>query len=41
MINLDTLFNNLGITSGNALAKNQRDFYNGIVWNDATITYNQ
>jgi hypothetical protein len=41
MINLDTLFASLGIVSGNALAKNQRDFYNGIVWNDATITYNQ
>ena len=41
MINLDTLFTNLGIVSGNALAKNQRDFYNGIVWSDSTITYNQ
>ena len=41
MINLDTLFGSLGIVSGNPLAENQYDFYKGIVWNDATITYNQ
>lgn len=41
MINLDTLFGNLGIVSGNAAAQNQYEFYKGIVWNDATITYDQ
>lgn len=41
MINLDTLFFNLGIVSGNANAQNQYEFYKGIVWNDATITYDQ
>jgi hypothetical protein len=41
MINLDTLFSSLGIVSGNAAAQNQYDFYKGIVWNDATITYDQ
>jgi len=41
MINLDTLFSSLGIVSGNPNAKNQYDFYKGIVWSDSTITYDQ
>ena len=41
MINLDTLFTSLGIVSGNPTAGNQYEFYKGIVWNDATITYDQ
>jgi hypothetical protein len=41
MINLTTLFNSLGIVSGNINAKNQYDFYYGIVWSDGDTTYNQ
>ena len=40
-IDLNTLFTNLGIVSGNTQSKNQYEFYKGIVWDDATITYNQ
>ena len=40
-IDLNTLFTNLGIVNGNTQSKNQYEFYNGIVWDDATITYNQ
>jgi hypothetical protein len=38
---LNNLFSDLGIINGNTEAKNQYDFYNGIVWNDNEITYGQ
>lgn len=41
MINLTTLFNTLGIVSGNVNAKNQYEFYLGVVWSDGDTTYNQ
>jgi hypothetical protein len=40
-IDLTTLFGDLGIVSGNTNATNQYEFYNGVVWDDDTITYNQ
>lgn len=40
-INLTTLFGDLGIVSGNTNATNQYEFYNGVVWDDGTTTYNQ
>jgi len=40
-IDLNTLFTSLGIVSGNTQSKDQYEFYNGIVWDDATVTYNQ
>lgn len=40
-IDLQTLFSDLGIVSGNTNSNNQYEFYYGIVWDDDTITYNQ
>jgi hypothetical protein len=44
MINLTQLFDDLGINFGPTIPYgqgNQYDFFNGIVWNDGDITYNQ
>lgn len=41
MINLNTLFTNLGIIGGNTAAQNQYEFYWGVEWSDLTKTYNQ
>lgn len=40
-IDIATLFGDIGIVSGNTNATNQYEFYYGVVWDDATITYNQ
>lgn len=41
MISLDVLFGNLGIVGGNPDAKDQYSFYEGVMWNDGSTTYNQ
>lgn len=41
MIDLGTLFTELGIVSGNTASTDQYEFYNGVLWNDDDITYNQ
>lgn len=40
-IDLTTFFSGLGITSVNASASNQYEFYKGVGWNDSTTTNNQ
>lgn len=40
-IDLGNLFTTLGIVGGNTASNNQKEFYYGIEWNDATETYNQ
>ena len=40
-ISLTTVFSGLGILSGNTQSNTQYDFYYGVIWDDATTTYNQ
>lgn len=41
MIDLGQLFTDLGIAGGNTQSHTQYDFYKGVIWNDADVTYNQ
>ena len=41
MINLEEVFDGLGVVSVNKLSNNQKEFYQDVLWNDGIITHNQ